>query len=250
MNVARPSLCLAGSAALLGALVLSGCSSSAGKSVDVNAFADRLSAAYAQLQSAHVEFAIDGGPLATQGLVDEKLRDGHVYASQLSQNGTSIVTVDGRSYASLSSSEYPDKPWVLVSPTSSEDEVRQLAATLGAASTATGPDVIESYTRAAKSVHDRGTATVNDTSTEHYTITFDVDHLTGDAAAAIATLKSVGITEVPLDIYLDKQDRPAEVAITVKVQGQEVSEQFLYTYYRDSDEVTIKAPSADQVRTD
>jgi hypothetical protein len=100
-----------------------------------------------------------------------------------------------------------------------------------------------------------GTATVHGARTTHYRGTIDVAASTAKlsdsfAKAAVEKLRASGVTQLPVDVYLDDQGRlrrlTEKVTLTVKGVAEEVTTQIdLYDF---GTRVDVQAPPADQVK--
>lgn len=208
--------------AVLATTLAAGCSSSGGKkhedarSADPSALAAQLNTALNALTSAHL--AIAAGSLGGDSTADVLLSKGHATATDvhLTQAGEPIevVTVDGKSYAKIAAAG--GKPWVLVSADSSNAVAKSLATSLSVADVTTSLSVVSGLVASANGLQDKGTASVDGVTTTHYVMTIDPGKGTGSAQLD-GLLKSLGGSQIPVDLWLDDQSRPIRFTISISL---------------------------------
>lgn len=239
--------------------LLAACSSSggggaaipSGMPTDVNGVSNFVQSAISRITSVHLTLDITLVGQQLTGSGDETLANGHLTALDLTENlpnsGGSIrvITVDGKTYVKLPSSlNSTGKPYLLVTPTSSNQIVRQLAGSLDSALSAASLDSVVIFVRAAKSIAAKGTEMINGAQTVHYSVVVDVAKLPGSLPGKSDLTKS-GIDTLPLELYVDITGRPVQVTEEFTAQGQKVSTKSIVSDYNKP--VTITAPPSDQV---
>jgi hypothetical protein len=225
-----------------------------GKPTDAAGLGGLMQSAIAGITSAHIALDIDAGGQKVTGAGDEKLSGGKLVAMDITENlpggagSLRLIIVDGKTYAKLPPAlAAGPKPYVLVSPTSKNATVRQLASTLDSALSSASIGSVGAFITAAKTVQPVGTETITGVQTTHYKVVVDVAKLPADLPGKDA-LAASGLTSLPLDLYIDDQGRPIRMTEDLKVQGQEVATNVTVSKYNEP--VTVTAPPASQVSTD
>jgi hypothetical protein len=237
---------------------LAACSSSGGNSgsastasVDPAELASSVRSAVHDVASAHLalEFGLAGQAL--KGAGDEKLSGGTINALDITLNLASgagsvrLIIVDGKKYVKLPPSlNTSDKPYLIVTPNSSNAVVKQLASSLDAALSSASLDSIATFVGAAKSLKRDGPATVTGVDTTHYSVVVDVSKLPASMPGR-DVLQSSNIKTIPVELYLDDKNRPIEFTEDFTVQGQQVKSKLTLSDFNQP--VTITAPPANQV---
>ena len=236
-----------------GASQAAGSSASTGSAAAAAALGRRMQAAVVKIKSAHIDLDIVAAGQTLHGSGDEKLSGGKLVAMDITEalpgsTGTiRLIIVSGKTYAKLPASlNTSGKPYVLVSPNSSNATVRQLASSLGTALSSASLGSVSGFITAARSVQSRGTQTVNGIETTHYSVVVDVAKLPASLPGKDA-LTASGLTTLPLELYIDKQGRPVQVTEKLTVQGQTVASTVSVKNYDQP--VSISAPPASQVST-
>ena len=242
---------------VLPAAIATACSSSgggglpAGMPTDAAGLGTLLQSAVSKISSAHVALDIDLAGQSLTGNGDETLQNGQLTALDISEKlpggaGTiRVIMVDGKTYAKLPASmNSSDTPYLLVTESSSNQIIRQLASSLDSALSAASLASVGLFTRAAKSLEVKGTEQVNGVQTVHYSIVVDVAKLPASMPGKSQLTKG-GIDTLPLELYVDTSGRPVELTETLNVQGQKVSTKASISAYNKP--VTITAPPSGQV---
>lgn len=203
------------------------------------------------ITSAHLDMKISVAGSTVHGWGVEKVSNGRLVAMDLTENVSNAVTlriiiVGGKTYAKLPQQANPGgKPYVLVSPHSSDPTVRQFASL---ASSATGVGSVKMYgqfVRAAKTITVVGHDTVDGVGATHYTIDVDPTKIPNTSALSSQALAASGLKSIPLGLWVDDQGRPVKLTENLHVQGQTVTMLSLIGHYNQP--VTITAPPAGQV---
>jgi hypothetical protein len=227
--------------------------STGGEPAGTQEFSDRVVAALQSVSSVHVEIvtSLSGQPLTVGG--DETIAGGKLtgyrFSETLPGSSTPLVLVftGGKTYvqppASLNDT---GKPWILVSPTSSNSFARTLATTLGQLQSSASVDSFGVLALASSDLRTIGDETVDGVEATHYAFTVDVAKLPGTFTGKTA-LQQAGVTSIPVDLWLDAQNRPVKAVQKVSVNGQQTSTTVSISDYNKP--VTITAPPADQVST-
>lgn len=119
------------------------------------------------------------------------------------------------------------------------------------------PTAILEYLRATGEVEEVGTEEVDGVETTHYRAIVDIDKAVAQAPAEskdqvqaqIDQLKAAGLTELPIDVWIDGDGLPRklEYDITVDAEGQEVHTVLAMTFTDYGVDVEVTPPPADQV---
>jgi hypothetical protein len=244
--------------ALPAVALLAACTSSggganipAGMPTDAAGLATMLHSAVSKITSAHIALNITLVGQELTGSGDETLENGQLTALDITENlpggggAIRVILVGGTTYAKLPPAfNSGDKPYLRVTPTSSNQIIRQLAGSLDSAFSSASLGSVTVFTRAAKSVEAKGTKTVGGVETVHYSIVVDVAKLP-ESLPGKADLTQHGIDTIPLELYVDTSGRPVQITEELVVQGQKVSTNATVSDYNKP--VTISAPPADQV---
>jgi hypothetical protein len=212
-----------------------------------------MQSAIAGIKSAHIALDINAAGQRVTGAGDEKLSGGKLVAMDITENlpagsgSLRLIIVNGKTYAKLPPSlSAGSKPYVLVSPTSKNATVRQLASTLDSALSSASIGSVGAFITAAKTVKLVGSDTINGVKATHYAVVVDISKLPADLPGKDSLVAS-GLTTLPLDLYVDDQGRPIQVSEDFKVQGQQVKSLVSVSDYNKP--VTVTAPPASQVST-
>ncbi len=169
----------------------------------------------ANIHSAHLTLDIGVDTAKITGAGDEQVVGGKVKALQITENlpGSQqirIVYVDGKTYAKLPASlAKSSKPYILVSPTSSNATIRTLAQSINSSLQSASVQSATVFAKAASSVKRIGSATVGGVQTTHYAVTVDPQKLPADLPGK-STLTAAGITAIPVELYVDSSGRPVQ----------------------------------------
>jgi len=211
-----------------------------------------LKASASKIHSAHLSMNIAAGTATLTGSGDETMAAGKLQSldltEQIPQAGSlRIVMIDGKTYLQLPPAmNRSGKPWVLVSPASSNPGVRQLATTLDSVKQTASLDQFTTFSSVA-TVTGHKQETLDGAPTTHYTLTVDVQKLPATLPGK-QQLVAAGLTSLPMDMWVDAQGRLVKFTEQVTVKGQQVAT--TVTLGRYDAPVTVTAPPADQVATD
>jgi hypothetical protein len=243
----------------LPAVIVTACTSSgggggnnipSGMPTDPTALGSLLQSGLATMTSAHFDLGIKIAGQQLTGGGDEKVANGKLVALDLTETlpglgPVRVILVNGTSYAKLPSAlNSTGKPYLVVSPSSSNQYVRQLASSLDSALSAVALGGITDITSAAKSFDAKGTETIDGVQTTHYSIVVDVAKLPNDFQGKSA-IQAAGLKTVPLELYVDRAGRPVRLIETLSAQGQTAVTTTTVTDYNKP--VTITAPPSSQV---
>lgn len=227
-------------------------SSSAGTS-DVVALAARMEAASRTVTSAHLKMNVDAAGESLTGSGDEKIGNGKLTAMAMTETlpgvgAMEIRIVSGKVYLRLPKSlSKSDKPWSLVTASSSNPVVAQVGSSIDQVLSSADIGSSAAFVKAAASVKEQGPTTVGGQPATSYAVVVDVAKLPQDLPG-MSALKQVGLTSIPVDLAIDANGRPVRVVEKFTVQGQTVSSTITISDYDQP--VSIKAPPANQVSTD
>jgi hypothetical protein len=253
MNASRRAALFALPVALVAACTSSG-SSSTSTPADATRLASQLRSGIAGITTAHVEldFSLAGQQITGHGT--EKLADGTLTALDVTETlpggrgDIEVITVDGKTYGKLPASlgGGGSKPWSLVTSSSSNPVIAQLAPSLNSALASASPAILIAYVLAAKSVDNKGSETIGGVQTTHYAIVVDISKLPASVPNHDQLVGS-GIATLPVDLFVDSQGRPVRFSDQLTVQGQTVAAETTLSEFNKP--VTITAPPANQVST-
>lgn len=243
-------------AMLLVPFLVAGCTSSkheaaAGSSTASAAatLAAQLGAALNTLTSAHL--AIDAGALGGTSSADVALSKGTVTGTdaKITESGVAVelVTVGGASYAKVPApANSTGKPWVAVSPRSSNAIAKSLATGVGVADITGSLSVIPRLVAGASSLQDKGKDSVDGVSAEHYTMKIDPTKPSGSTGID-SLLHVLGSSPVTVEVWVDAQTRPVKLVIDIALGS--ASFPVTVGISRFDAPVTITPPPAGQVST-
>jgi hypothetical protein len=242
--------------AVLGVLALtaSGCSSSGTASptsatgsaaparAAARALASRMQHGLAGLRSAHVE--ADAGALGGRSTGNVTYAGGKASASDITlgtgSDAAEVITVGTKSWAKLPHGQNPSgKPWLPVSSNSSNQFVRGIAGQLTISQAAASVPAVADVAATATRVVDKGSTARG----HHYALLVAPADSRGTTLGTL--LADIGQPTVPIDVYLDRKDRPTTIDVTVKIGAQ--SSTITVTVSRYNAPVRILRPPADQI---
>jgi hypothetical protein len=157
-----------------------------------------------------------------------------------------FIIAAGKTYLKLPASlNRTGKPWVLVSPTSTNPVVRQLATTLQSVEQAASLDPFTAFSSAAR-VSRHMQESLGGAPVTHYVLSVDVAKLPANAPGR-QQLTAAGLATLPIDLWVDRQGRLLKFTEAFDVKGQHVSTTANFGPYNAP--VTVTPPPADQVST-
>jgi hypothetical protein len=207
----------------------------------------RIVAASAARTSAHLQVKLSLSGATATGAGDERLAASRLQALDITltvpgAGDVRVVHIDRNTYARLPALLNPSgKPYVAVTPDSSNATVKLLAPYVGAAVTAVSPGELGKLVAAAPSVQVGGKETVANVRTTHDTVKVDpakLDPTTRDEL-------DLGDKQLPLDLWVAQDGTLVRVLLGLTVGGQRVPVDVTFTDYDKP--VTITAPPADQI---
>ena len=225
--------------------------SSAAPPTDAVGLAALLQKSNTSVHSAHLTMTVAAGTITISGAGDELLAQGKLQALDLTETvppvGELRIIIDaGKTYLKLPAAlDHTGKPWVLVSPTSSNPVVRQLGTTLQSVEQSAALDQFTTFTRAAR-VTRRMEETLDGAKVTHYVLSVDVAKLPASLPGK-EQLAAAGLTTLPVDMWVNRERRLVKVAENLDVKGQHVATTVNVGSYDAP--VTVTPPPADQVAT-
>ena len=252
-------------------------SSDTGRTSDAKALLAAAPAKVANANSSKVSFSIsvDSDQLANaltipgEGQFDYKTKEGRLtmdYGDVLSAGGQSgsgemeILTKGDVYYLKwplLSKAVGASTPWVSFDVTKL-DQISGIDTSSLRQMNQGDPSQTLVYLKAAGTVDEQGREDIGGVSTTKYHAVIDVDRIAGLAPAdqreaVKASVKSLkeqyGISELPMDVWLDGQGLPRKLsyAISTKVQGQDVRTSLTMNLSDYGVKVDVEPPPASQV---
>lgn len=218
------------------------------------ALASKMQAGTTSLRSAHVILTTTapGQSVTAQG--SERFASGKLTALDLTErlgSGTSRLSIGVRLagnsiYIKLppEAGLPPGKPWLNLTAAGNDPALSQLASSVQSSIANASVDGYTAFAHAATNVKDLGPATVNGVPTTKYSFVVDVSKLpTTQLTAKILT--DAGVSQVPVNLWLDGQDRTVQVTDSSTVGQKPTSAKVVYDNFNEP--VSIAAPPADQI---
>jgi hypothetical protein len=238
-----------GSAGSPAAAPSSAASSSPAPPTDAAGLARELQASSATVHSAHLTMSVVAGTVTITGAGNELLSRGKLQAMDLTETvpplGELRIIIDaGKTYLKLPATlDHTAKPWVLVSPTSTNPVVRQLGSTLQSVRESTSLDQFTTFTTAAR-VTRHMQETLNGAPVTHYALSVDVAKLPATMPGK-QQVTAAGLTTLPVDLWVDRQGRLLKFTENLTVKAQHVATTITIGPYNAP--VTVTPPPAAQV---
>lgn len=231
----------------------SAAASASGKPADAAAVAARIKASVLKLTSASFSVSFSGAGVSLSGSGSEKLSQGRLVALKIAQSastgttGPEAVVIGGKTYAKLPTSYTKStKPWVLLKTNSSNKLIQEFATRLNPALSSVDATNLSAVVAASQSFRSQGSQLANGVPATKYTFVLEVAKLPKNLPVR-AQLTQSKVTSVPIELYLDGQDRPVLITENFTLAGQAIS---LHATLSDFDKpVTITAPPASEVDT-
>lgn len=204
------------------------------------------------ITSAHLEMTISAAGQQVTASADQTLAHGATKAMKLDETipgagALTVIIVNDALYAKLPAAMNPtDKPWVHILPNTTNPVLKPLAASLSQMQASTSLDRYSLFANAADHVTWKGRDQVSGQAADHYSLVVEVDRLPAGFPQA-GTLESAGVTQIPLDLWLDTHGRVIRITEALTVAGQQSSTAMTLSNFDES--VTINPPPADQVAT-
>jgi hypothetical protein len=203
------------------------------------------------VKTAHIDLDLNAAGEEIKGAGDEELDGGVLTGMDITESlpegegSLRLLIVDNKTYAMLPSSLHvSDKPWVVIRSDSTNSTIQQLSQSISQTQSSASIGATTAFVTAARSVTNKGAENIDGVDTTHYAIDVDPTKLPADNPGKAAASQA-GITSIPVDLYIDSQDRPVKVSENFSVQGQSVSVDIDVSKYDQS--VNIVAPNPDDV---
>jgi len=136
------------------------------------------------------------------------------------------------------------KPWVNLSAAGSDPTLSQLVASVQSSIANASVDGYTAFAHAATNIKDLGPATVNGVPSTKYSFVVDVSKLPSTEFTT-KILTQAGVSQVPVDLWLDGQGRTVQVTESSTVAGKPTSTKVVYDKFNEP--VSIAAPPANQI---
>lgn len=202
------------------------------------------------VRSAHMQLSETAGGTTVHSTGVEKLTDVKVDAMDMTEtvsgNSVRFVILGPNVYAKLpANSPLPHtKPWIELTPTTSDPQFQQLYAQFESSRTAGTAFTAHVFDAAAQDLKLVGTTRLDGAVVGHYTLALDVASIPSDFPNSDA-LKQSGLKRIPLQVWIDTAGRTRKFDENITVGGQHVDIEYALT---DIDQaVHISAPPAAQV---
>jgi hypothetical protein len=224
-----------------------GTSPSSGASLTSAQLSSRITSGAAGLTSAHLKVSLNVAGIALSGPGVEKLADSAVAAMDISLTSSTagdvrVISIGDQTYAKLPTSlNQTGKPYLAITPHSTNSTVNLLAPYVGAARAAVSPGELGELVAAAPTVEVKGSESVAGVDTTHYALKPDLARLDPQTSADLA----IPGHSLPLDLWVSSDDKVIRALLGLDVQDQEVPIDITFTDFNQP--VTITAPPASQV---
>lgn len=227
-------------------------------------FAARMETSVLDVTSMRGSMDLTAGPIREKGTFASTLANGKTTAMDMKMtvagSGQSIDlhmrTVGKKAYLGPAATlaqmgvDTGGKPWVLLSASSSNQVLSQMAGQMDQATSQAGVQQYATMVKAATDLKKIGPATVGGVAATHYLITVNVAKMAEagvtDSSAAQAA-QQAGLKNIPLHVWLDAKGRPIQVQEKFAVQGQQIDVLVKMGQYNKP--LTIPAPAAKNVAT-
>jgi hypothetical protein len=228
-------------------------SSAASMPTDAKGLYTLMQSSVADVTSAHLALDVSssGQSLTVSG--DEKLANGKVTAMKLFETlpggagSIVIILAGGRIYAKVPAPlNDTGKPYLLVTESSSNAQVRQLAKSINSSLTTASLDGYAVFAQAADSLKLVGSSTVNGAPATHYSIVMNPSKLPPNYPNK-GELVSSGVGTIPIELYIDAKGRPVELDEHFTLNANTVDTKASFSRYNVP--VDISAPPASEVGT-
>jgi hypothetical protein len=217
---------------------------------DSAGLAELLRRGISAMSSVHLVLNVTTPSQAINSEGDAKLAGGTLQALDITEQQGSgdkrrLLIVGQETYAQLGGTANPaGKPWLLITPNSTNPTARNLATSLEAVRRSASLEHFTAFASAARSVTLVGKESLNGSPVDHYSIEVDVAKLPNDTPGR-QPLLAAGITTLPFELYVDGQGRPVKATQDLTVQGQHTTT--LIAFSKFNEPVSITAPPPDQV---
>jgi hypothetical protein len=219
---------------------------------DAAGLAGALRAGTATMRSVHLALSVAVGTVTITAAGDEIVAQSRLQALDVTEfeptkDDLRIIRAAGKTYLRLPPRlNHTGKPWVLVSPTSTNPVVRQLGTTIQSVEQVAMVDPFRVFGSAVR-ITRHMPETLDGAPVTHYVLSVDVAALPANAPGK-QQLTAVGLTTLPVDLWVDGQGRLLQFAEAFDVKNQHVSTTAKFGPFNPP--VTITAPPADQISTD
>ena len=249
-------------AALVGAAVVAaaGCSTTTGGDgfgpayTSVSGLAAQIAHGASQIKTVQGSLKATAPGLDQTSTFSEHLSGGNVTAIDDKISTTVRGTTTDLHLIYVDKTLYVDRgqngrPWVVATPSSSDQIVAQLAETLPATLSSSGIQYYVVMVESSRDLKLVGTDTVDGVASTHYHLTMDprvmVDKLPADQQQAMQQAIDAGVDTVPVDMWVDAQGRSIKVTDSVTAQGQTANIDLRMNHFNE--EIAIDAPPANQI---
>ncbi|WP_326565947.1 hypothetical protein VSH64_29260 [Amycolatopsis rhabdoformis] len=245
-------------------LVIAGCSASPDRFADARALADAAIAATAAGHSARFTTDVTAGAVVSHGQGEAAFGPAGTALRMTTDylgEPLELRLVAQKLYAKVPSTALDQvtdhKPWVQVSPDGSDPFSQVLGGSLAQLAEQNDPARTLDQVRTAGTLASSDPTTLDGTDATHYRVDVDLAHLgsqlpAGLPADAITQLGGTG-TKVPLDLWLDSDDRPLQLVLDLSpalhASGAQTAARITAHYSDWGTPITVAAPAADEVGT-
>ena len=218
------------------------------------ALASKVQAGATSLRSAHVILTTTAAEESVTAQGSERFASGKLTGLDLTErlgSGTSGLSIGMRLAGNSIYIKLPPdaglpagKPWVNLSAAGSDPTLSQLVASVQSSIANASVDGYTAFAHAATNIKDLGPATVNGVPSTKYSFVVDVSKLPSTEFTT-KILTQAGVSQVPVDLWLDGQGRTVQVTESSTVAGKPTSTKVVYDKFNEP--VSIAAPPANQI---
>ncbi|MEV4599001.1 hypothetical protein AB0K15_16515 [Amycolatopsis sp. NPDC049253] len=241
-------------------LVIGGCSASPERFSDARALADAAVAATNAGHSAKFTTDVAAGALVSHGQGEAVFGPGGTSLQMTTDyvgEPLELRLVAQTLYAKVPPSALDQvtgrKPWVKVSPDGSDPFSQVLGGSLAQLAEQNDPARTLEQVRTAGTLTSSDATILDGTDAAHYRVDVDLAHLGAELPAGLPADAQLGDTKVPLDLWLDEDNRPLQLVLdlspVLRGSGGQGSARIMARYSAWGSPVNVTAPAADQVGT-
>ncbi|MGW4486908.1 hypothetical protein ACWEOE_24060 [Amycolatopsis sp. NPDC004368] len=235
-------------------LVITGCSASPARFTDARALADAAVAATTAGRSARFTTHVTAGAVVSHGQGEAAFGTGGTALRMTTDylgEPLELRFVAQSLYAKVPASALDQvtgrKPWVKVSPDGSDPFSQVLGGSLAQLAEQNDPARTLEEVRTAGTLTASDTTTLDSTDATHYRVDVDLSRLGDELPAGLPA--GTG-TKVPLDLWLDGENRPLQLVLDLSPVLAASGPARITARYSDwGKPVTVTAPAADEVGT-
>ncbi len=228
-------------------------SSGTGFPTTLAALGELLRRGNSAITSAHITLDFVVGSTSITAVGDEQLSDGRATALRLVEQIPSfgslelrIIGTDEVYVKQPAAHRTTRKPWVVVNAATTDPSLRQIYQSLQNSSSLGSLESVTAFVHASRDLQFAGPDEIDGATVGHYLVTVDTTALPADFPNKAAIVGS-GVTEIPVELYVDEQGRTRKGVEKVTTAGNTTT--ITFTLGDFDAPVSITAPPPAQVST-